>query len=108
MWLDFLKILLTFAFVLFLPGFLLNLLLFGRGNAKMFFMERMVVIVPISVIAIDALVLLVSRLGVPITGSNLIILVTFWLLVLAALVKWRIAWGKKRDEFSVSMYDFTK
>lgn len=72
MFLDLLKLVLTFPFIFILPGFFFLLAVFGWKSGKISFFEKAVLIVPFSILSVDFLVLGLDRLGIFLNGPVLV------------------------------------
>jgi len=94
------KLILVIPFILILPGFFFQIAIFGwkssSGGEKISFFERAVLTVPLSLIIVDLIVLLLSKLNIILSGPVLIgsVIIFFFLCVAV----FQIRFGKKKKE----------
>ena len=109
-----LKFVLAIPFLLILPGFFLQLALFGwksaSGGEKISFFEKSILAIPLSLISIDLIVLLLNKLSVPLKGPVLIGSVFIFYLLCFAVFQFRFRKEKEEKEkksASEKFFDFS-
>ena len=114
--LDLTKLVLTLPFVFVLPGFFLLLAIFGwksaSGGSKISFFEKAALAVPMSVIAVDFLVLALNRLRIFLNGPVLIGAIIAFSLLCYIVFQWRFgkkakAKDKKEEDAAQNFFDFS-
>ncbi len=93
---DLLKLILTIPFLLALPGFFLQLAVFGMKSGKISFFEKAVLTVPFSLIAVDLIILLLNKLNILLNGPVIIGAVLIFCAVCFAIFQFRF--GKKKNK----------
>ncbi len=110
-----LKLILTVPFLLVLPGFFLQLAIFGgksaSGGEKVSFFERAVLSVPLSLISVDLIILLLNRIGIVIKGPTVAGTIFIFYALCFAIFQLRFKGKKeaaeKQKNGAGSLFDFS-
>ncbi|MCX6762317.1 MAG: hypothetical protein NT093_00875 [Candidatus Moranbacteria bacterium] len=89
MYIDLLKLILAIPFLLVLPGFFLQLAVFGMKSGRISFFEKAVLTVPFSLIAVDLIVLLLNKLDILLKGPVVVGAVLIFCAVCFAVFQFR-------------------
>lgn len=96
--LSLLKLVLTIPFVLILPGVFFQMAIFGLKSGKISFFEKAVLTVPFSLILVDLIVLLLSKLNILIKGPVLVGAILVFCLACFAVFQFRFGQKKNKDK----------
>jgi len=93
---DLLKLIFTVPFLLVLPGFFLQLAVFGMKDKRISFLEKAVLIIPLGLIATNLIILFLNKMGILLNGPVIVGAVLIFCAACFAIFQFRF--GKKKDK----------